>query len=97
MQGSLLQIKGQEGKRYGGLCGLAAVALCPDLADLKIHMLPDHRAASAALPSLSPPWACTRFPLHPHVSPAGWNYWECATAEWGAQRMTPETKMVRGS
>lgn len=39
MEGSLPQIGGwkaiEPGKLYVGLCGLAAVALCPDLADLK--------------------------------------------------------------
>lgn len=58
MEASLLQIGGWEAtepeKLYVGLCGLAAGALCPDLADLKSEgsQLSDHQMH------------CPRFPLH---------------------------------
>ena len=58
MEASLPHIESWEaiesGKLCAGLCGLAAEALCPDLADLKF-----------AGSQLSEHWLhCPRFPLH---------------------------------
>lgn len=65
MQGSLPQIWSWDGKVYVGLCGLAAVALCPDLADLKFtrSQITERRLHCPWLPLLGPPPPNTTFLL----------------------------------
>lgn len=94
MEGSLPQISGWQAiepeKLYVGLCGLAAVALCPDLADLKFtrSQITEHRRHC--------PW----FPLlGPHLPPPTTfllldkRTWRCADNGCRVQRTGAETRI----
>lgn len=94
MEGSLPQICGWEAieprKLYVGLCGLAAVALCPDLADLKFtgSQITEHRLHCPWLPLLGPqlpPPAATFLLLDKTLG--------CVADDLGARRMNAETKI----